>query len=212
MLKIIGWIFLGFLLFVFLLLFLPVHTRVRYDGAVQVWCGLGPVSLRLFPLKKKAERPKKEKTQAAETKSQPKKKKPAGQKLTWDTVCDYIRLALEALGAMRRRLVIRNLTCHVKVAVKDAAATALLYGRVAAGVSALYPVMERSLRVKKTDIAVDADFEGEKLDILADVTIAACPMRMLIAAVILLIRFLKIRRKSKQQDQPIQEKGGKIHE
>ena len=59
MLKIIGWIFLGFLLFVFLLLFLPVHTRVRYDGAVQVWCGLGPVSLRLFPLKKKAERPKK---------------------------------------------------------------------------------------------------------------------------------------------------------
>ena len=38
LLKIIGWIFLGFLLFVFLLLFLPVHTRVRYDGAVQVWC------------------------------------------------------------------------------------------------------------------------------------------------------------------------------
>ena len=98
------------------------------------------------------------------------------------------------------------------MAGKDAAATALLYGRAAAGVSALYPVMERSLRVKKTDIAVDADFEGEKLDILADVTIAACPMRMLIAAVILLIRFLKIRRKSKQQDQPIQEKGGKIHE
>ena len=199
MLKIIGWIFLGFLLFVFLLLFLPVHTRVRYDGAVQVWCGLGPVSLRLFPLKKKAERPKKEKTQAAETKSQPKNKKTAGQKITLDTVCDYIRLALEALGAMRRRLVIRNLTCHVKVAGK-------------AGVSALDPGMERSLRVKKTDIAVDADFEGEKLDILADVTIAACPMRMLIAAVILLIRFLKIRRKSKQQDQPIQEKGGKIHE
>ena len=52
MLKVIGWIFLGFLLFVFLLLFLPVHTRVRYDGALQVWCGLGPVSLRLFPLKK----------------------------------------------------------------------------------------------------------------------------------------------------------------
>lgn len=59
MLKIIGWIFLGFLLFVFLLLFLPIHTRVRYDGALQVWCGLGPVSLRLFPLKKKQSVPKK---------------------------------------------------------------------------------------------------------------------------------------------------------
>ncbi|MBQ2406472.1 MAG: hypothetical protein II312_07360 [Lachnospiraceae bacterium] len=47
MLKILGWVLLGILLFVLFLLLLPVHTRVRYDGALQVWAGLGPVSLRV---------------------------------------------------------------------------------------------------------------------------------------------------------------------
>ena len=53
MLKILGWALVGLLLFVFVLLLLPVRTRVRFDGALQVWAGLGPVSLRVFPMKKK---------------------------------------------------------------------------------------------------------------------------------------------------------------
>ena len=64
MLKILGWVLLGILLFVLFLLLLPVHTRVRFDGALQVWAGLGPVSLRIFPLKPKKDKPKKEKTQS----------------------------------------------------------------------------------------------------------------------------------------------------
>ena len=59
MLKILGWVLLGILLFVLFLLLLPVHTRVRYDGALQVWAGLGPVSLRVFPLKPKKNKAKK---------------------------------------------------------------------------------------------------------------------------------------------------------
>ncbi len=213
MLSIIGWVLLGLLLFVFVLLLLPVHTRIRYDGALQVWCGLGPVSLRLFPMKKKP-KTEKEKAQAAEKKAEKAAKKAAKpkkdkQKLTLEIICDYIRLGVEALGMMRRRLVLRNLTCHLKVASKDAASTALLYGRIAAAVSALYPVLERNLRVRHTDIAVDADFEHETLDVVADVTLAVCPLRMLLAGMILLIQFLKIQKKSKR---PIEEKGGKLHE
>ena len=211
MLKILGWVLLGFLLFVLFLLLLPVRTRVRFDSALQVWAGLGPVSLRVFPLKKK---PKKEKTQAADTKIKPKKektKKPR-KKLTLDIICDFIRLGAEALGTLRRRLVIQNLTCHLKVANGDAAATAILYGRVAAAVSALYPVLERNLRIRKTDIAVDVDFEGKTTAILADITLAVCPLRLLMAAVVLLIHFLKINSKIKKHNQPIEEKGGINHE
>ena len=222
MLKILGWALVGLLLFVFVLLLLPVRTRVRFDGALQVWAGLGPVSLRVFPMKKKP-KSEKEKAQAAEKKaakkakkeakkaSKPKKEKPK-QKLTLELICDYIRLGLQALGMLRRRLVLANLTCHLKVASKDAAGTALLYGRIAAAVSSLYPVLDRNLRIKKTDIAVDADFERDKLEILADVTLAVCPLRLLIAGVILLFQFLKIRNKTKQFNQPIEEKGGKLHE
>ena len=218
MLKILGWALVGLLLFVFVLLLLPVRTRVCFDGALQVWAGLGPVSLRVFPMKKKP-KSEKEQTQAADKKaakkakkaSKPKKEKPK-QKLTLEIICDYIRLGVEALGMLRRRLVLSNLTCHLKVASKDAAGTALLYGRVAAAVSAVYPVLEQNLRIKKTDIAVDADFESEKLEILIDVTLAVCPLRLLIAGVILLFQFLKIYRKSKRVNQPTEEKGGKLHE
>lgn len=222
MLKILGWALAGLLLFVFVLLLLPVRTRVRFDGALQVWAGLGPVSLRVFPMKKKS-KSEKEKAQAAEKKaakkaqkeakkaSKPKKEKPK-QKLTLEIICDYIRLGVEALGMLRRRLVLSNLTCHLNVASKDAAGTALLYGRISAAVSALYPIFQQNLRIKKTDITVDADFESEKLEILVDVTLAVCPLRLLVAGVILLFQFVKIRKKTKQINQPIEEKGGKLHE
>lgn len=222
MLKILGWVLLSLLLFVFVLLLLPVRTRVRFDGVLQVWVGLGPVSLRVFPMKKKP-KSEKEKAQAAEKKAAKKAKKEAKkvsksqkekpkQKLTLEIICDYIRLGVEALGMMRRRLVLTNVTCHLKVASKDAAGTALLYGRIAAAVSALYPVLQRNLRMKKTDIAVDADFERENMEILADVTLAVCPLRMLIAGIILLFQLLKIRKKTKQINQTIEEKGGILHE
>ena len=61
-------------------------------------------------------------------------------------------------------------------------------------------------------IAVDADFESEKMEILADITLAVCPLRLLIAGVILLLQFLKIYRKTKPVVQPTKEKGGKLHE
>ena len=209
MLKILGWVLLGFLLFLLFLLLLPVHTRVRYDSVLQVWAGLGPVSLRIFPLKKK---PKKEKTQAAVKTEKPKKPKKPKKKLTLEIICDFIKLGVEALGRLKRQLVLSNLTVHLKVASPDAANTALLYGRVAAAVSALYPVLERNLRIKKTDIAVDADFDGQKTDVVADISLAVCPLRLLIAGIILALHFLKIYRKIKRHNQPVEEKGGTNHE
>ena len=88
----------------------------------------------------------------------------------------------------------------------------MLYGRIAAGVSAVYPVLERNLRIRNTDISVDVDFESDKIDALTDVTLAVCPLRLLLAALILLIRFLKINAKIKKHNQPDEEKGGITHE
>ena len=211
MLKIFGWILLSLLLFIFFLLLLPVHTRVRFDHALQVWCGLGPVSLRIFPLKKK-NKPKQEKKQAADSQKKPSAKKKPKKKLSLEVIVDFIHLGAEALGTMRRRLVVQDLTCHLNVAGTDAAATALLYGRIAAAVSSLYPVLERNLRIRHTDISVDADFEGKQTEVLLDVKLAVCPLRLMMSAVVLLIHFLKIYRKMKEKDQPIDEKGGKVYE
>ena len=214
MLHIIGWVLLGILLFLFVLLLLPIHTRARFDGALQVWAGLGPVFLRVFPLKPGKKKPsKKEKTQAAEKDSK-KKTKPKKEKipLSFDIVCDYIRLGAEALGKMRRRLVVKNLSCHLKVASADAAKTAITYGEVTGAVSVLYPVLERNLRIKRTDISVDADFESSKWNILTDVTLAVCPLRMLTAACVLGLHFLKIQRKQKRLAKAKVKKGGTTNE
>ncbi|MBR5536297.1 MAG: DUF2953 domain-containing protein [Clostridia bacterium] len=209
MLSILGWVLLSILLFVLFLLLLPIHTRVRYDGAVQVWAGMGPVSLRIYLLKKKKSKPKKEKTQGAEKTGKADKPK---KKLTLEIIFDLIKLGVEALGTLKRQLVLSNLTVQLKIGDKDAAKTAILYGRVAAAVSSLYPILERNLRIKKTDIAVDADFDGGKTDLLADITLAVCPLRLLLASVVLLFHFLKIRKKIKLHNQPTEEKGGITHE
>lgn len=214
MLSVLEWILLGILAFLIVLLLLPVHTRARFDGALQVWCGIGPVSLRIFPLKKKPKQQKK-KSETQNTEESQKKKRAKSKpkkKLTLEILCDFIRLGAQALGKLRRRIVIRNLICHLVISDNDAAATALLYGKIAAAVSTLYPVLDRNLRIHHTDISVDADFEKQKSTILLDIKLAVCPLRLLISAVILLLQFLKIYRKMKVTDQPIEEKGGKVHE
>ncbi len=209
MLPVAGYMLLGILLFLFVLLLLPAHVRVRYDRTVKIWGGLGPVSLCLYPGKKKA-KPKKEKTKTAEGKKREKKNSDQKPKFTAEILCDYIRLGAQALGKLRRRLVIRDLVCRWSIGGPDAAGIALTYGRVAAAVSALYPVLDRNLRIKNSEIAVDADFESGKSDLFADVTIAACPLRLLIAGIVLLTVFLKIRKK--QTSQSTDEKGGILNE
>lgn len=194
MLEIVCRALVGVLLFLLVLLLLPVHMRLRFDGKLQVWCGLGPVAFRLLPPKKPA-KPKKEKakTAAADAAQQTAEEK---QQHRFDPVqiVDYLHLGAEALGKLRRRLVIRQLTLRLRISSEDAAQTALMYGQTAASISALYPVMERNLRLRKTDLSVDADFEQTASQIFGEAVIAACPLRLLAAATLLLIRFRKLRK------------------
>lgn len=214
MLQIIGWILLGILLWMVLLLFVPVRTRLRYDGRLNLWCGLGPVSAHIFPFKKKKKSPAKQKRQKPKEKKREKQKKPPRpkQKLTLELATEYARLGTRALKMMRCRLVISRLICHLTIAGEDAAKTALLYGRISAAVSSVFPLLKDGFRLKKTDIAVNADFEKTKPEALVDVTVSACPFRLLTAAVVLLIQFLKIRRASQPQTQTTQQEGGNCNE
>ncbi len=206
MLVIVSRTLLGVLLFLLFLLLLPMHTRLRFDGKLQVWCGLGPVSFRLFPSKKPT-KPKKEKAKAAGASQQSTEESRRGFDLM--QILEYVRLGAEAFGVLRRRLVIRQLTLRLRISSEDAAQTALLYGRTAAAISALYPVLERNFRLRKTALSVDADFEQSTSQIFAESVIAACPLRLLMAAAVLLFRFLKLRKK---QTLPQNEKGGELYE
>lgn len=218
--KIIGLILLGLLLLLLLLLLLPVRLRVQYNGALQVHAGLGPVCLQLYPRKKRQKEPKKPKK--CEKKHSPdgkkakkqKKRKLLPEKLSLQRILALIRLGLKAVGAMLRPISAPRLQLAVQVGGRDAYAVAMTYGELAAGLSALYPVLQNSLRIRRTDISVDADFTAETVRLQGDVTFSACPLRYLIAACRILIAYLRLRRQEKQHDleQNTQEKGGITHE
>ena len=221
--KIIGLILLGSLLLLLLLLLLPVRLRVQYDGALQVHAGLGPVCLRLYPMKKRQKEPKKPQKPEKNHSSAEKKAKKAKprkapallpEKPSLQLILDLVRLGLKAVGAMLRPISVPRLQLAVQVGGKDAYAVAMTYGELTAGLSALYPLLQRSLRIRKTDISVDADFTAETLRLQGDVTFSACPLRYLIAVCRLLIAYLRLRRQEKQRDmkQNKQEKGGITHE
>lgn len=218
--KIIGLILLGLLLLLLLLLLLPVRLRVQYDGALQVHAGLGPVYLQLYPRKKRQKEPKKPKE--CEKKHSPdgkkakkqKKRKLLPEKLSLQRILALVQLGLKAVGAMLRPISVPRLQLAVKVGGRDAYAVAMTYGELAAGLSALYPVLQNSLRIRRTDISVDADFTAETLHLQGDVTFSACPLRYLIAICRILLAYLRLRRQEKQHDleQNTQEKGGITHE
>ena len=58
MLRVLGWILLGLLSILLLVLLAPVSVRAKYADSLEVWLSLGPVKLRAFPLKKRQNRKK----------------------------------------------------------------------------------------------------------------------------------------------------------
>jgi len=170
-----------------LILLLPAKARVRYDGSLTVWGGLGPISVKVYPAQKKKEghAKKKEEKLPQQIAEKPKRK------ITLEEVRSYLHLAVDALGRIKRMLVIRNLAVHAVIANADPSKAAMAYGGAAAVISSMMPVLEEQLRIRKTDLAVDLDFTGEA-SVMADVTVSAVVLCLLIAAMQIFRRFRQI--------------------
>ena len=222
MLRVLGWILLGLLGLMLLVLLTPVSVRAKYADSLEVWLGLGPVKLRAFPLKKRQNRkkqPKKEKkTKEKKAKQKPETEKAAKKPAlkietpTLDQLPDYLRLGADALGSMRRILV-REFRLSLTLGGDDAAKTALNYGRVAALFSLLGPLLDRAVRVRRKDVSVETDFSGGPNRAAGEIEIAACPLRLVIAGLKLLFAFLALQRKTaREKTNDNETKGGNEHE
>lgn len=169
-----GWlIFLGV---VFLLAILPLGARAAYDsGGFRAWVLVGPVRIAVFPQKKEKkpkekEQPKAEKTpeeKAEENLAKPPKppakeesKEEKGGSLT--DFLPFVRLGLDALGDLRRKLRVNNLYVRLVLASSDPADLGIQYGRAWEALGNLMPRLERVLRIQKRDIQLGCDFEAEQ--------------------------------------------------
>ena len=203
-----------------LLAILPLGVSVMYDedGAV-VKLIAGPVKITLFPRPKKDKKPKKKKN----TKKQPDQDpqpKPAKQKATVQPdkektgaeqpakkggpITDFlplVQIALDMLGAFRRRLRVKVLELKLVMAADDPCDLAVNYGRAWAAVGNLMPRLERVLVIKKRNIEVKCDFETARTLVTARLDLTITLGRILATVVVYgvkaLIEFLKIKNKRK---------------
>ena len=165
------------LLALFLLLFLLGRIRVGGDGeysadGLLIRVRVGPISIRVFPLRKKRE--KKEKKPAEKGKkpssspqngekkepSQPEKPKKGG---TLDLVKAGLPLVGEAAGALTERIRIDLLRMDLLFGGTDAAQTAILFGMSNALIAPLLAVFQQNFEVKEHRVRTAVDFNEKTI-------------------------------------------------
>ena len=218
-----GWLITFGILF--LLAVLPLGVSVSYDEAGAVVKVIaGPVKITLFPRPKKEKKPKKtenkpqpasqkqETTLETEQPAQSKKTETPAQtakeakpdKKSGGSITDFlplVRIALDMLGAFRRRLRVNMLELKLIMASDDPCDLAVNYGRAWAAVGNLMPRLERVFVIKKRNIEVECDFESGQTTVIARLDLTITLGRIIATAVVYgvkaLIEFLKIKNKRK---------------
>ena len=150
---------------VLLILFFPLRIRVIYNAdGLFAWLNIGPFRYWVYPEK---ESPKEEKKQA-------KKKKETFGEL--ESLLQKLRETWELLDFLRQKLTIRLLQVRLRLAGDDPYTLSLNYGRTWAAAGNLIPVLEEMFNIKKRDVDISCDYNGEtnlvfmKLDIYLTVS------------------------------------------
>ncbi len=218
--MIVLYILAGIVILIILILCIPIGAAAEYgqDGAV-VTLVAGPVHIRLYPGtgKEKPKKPKKAKKAKKPKKAKAKSKKAAGEteKKKFDLggslpmFRELLGLLPGLLSGFRNRLRIRQLTLHLNFGGKgeDPAGAAILYGRAWAAIGALWPQLERFLRIRQPDIQANVDFSSEETTVYAKATAVIPVGSILRIGITYGVRGLKIYLKHQKKLQ----QGGKKH-
>ncbi len=196
-----GWLIaLGVLV---LLAILPLGARVHYNSeGVVVKVIAGPVKLQVVPAKKKdplkpqkEKKPKPEKKKKAVAAKKEEKPKEKGGSIT--DFIPLVKIALELLDGLRRKIRIDRLDLKLIMAADDPCDLAVNYGKAWAAVGNLWPQLERCFVIKKRNVEVECDFEASETVIIAraDVTITLGRLLGLVVyhGVRALIAFIKMK-------------------
>ena len=206
----------GLSLLILLVLILPVRLRVTYDKTLTARLRiLFFIPYTLYdesrpekPAKKKKadadkpkkEKPKKEKKSASHLfKERAEQLKTRGAAGVLDWLRDMARLVLGATRRLLRAIRVTRLDLQIRVAGEDAAETALSCGRWCAAAYPLLGTLMCAVRTKRSDVRIEPDYFGDKTIATADVRLSILPWRVLVAAVWMLISYLRLTRPGSDQ-------------
>lgn len=168
-----GWIIT--LLILVLLAILPLGADVRYNAeGLSLKVIAGPIRIGILPSKKnkpKKERKEKEKPRKPrEAKVQKPQKSEETPKEKGGPITDFlplVKVALDLLNSLRKKLRIRRLELKLIMAADDPCDLAVNYGRANAALGNLLPQLERCFVIKKRDVEIECDFEASETVIIA---------------------------------------------
>ena len=153
---------------VLLILALPMGVWFRYDdGTLEAAASVGPVTVFRYPMKPRRRKPKKARQTAPDQPPEPKKK----GKFPWKLLKPLLSVLLDLLGKMRRKLLVSELYLCVRCGGKDAAHTALQYGKAWALIGSLDPVLHNCFRIAHRQAEVLCDYHSDRLRLLLEMRV-----------------------------------------
>ena len=102
-----------------------------------------------------------------------------------------VKVALNFLGAFRRKLRVNRLELKLILAGGDPCDLAVNYGRAWAAVGNLMPRLERLFVIKKRDVEVECDFTASETLVIARLDLTVTLGRLLGLAIVYGVRALK---------------------
>ena len=193
-----GWIVLGIILAVFVLIgCIPVGVDALYhENALALRLKIGFLHMQVLPAKPKKKKTKPQRAKRAQKKPDAKPVKPIKQfrmqKLTLQDILALLDLACDTLGNLRRKLRVEVLVLHVTLNGSDPAKAAILYGRAWALIGMLNPKLEQLFMIKKRDIQPVLDYNEKEMKLDAHLALTITIGRTLSLAVRAGMRFLKL--------------------
>lgn len=218
-LQILGWVLLSLfgliVVLTLIMLFTPFKVAVVYPQLLVV-CKFGPVKYTVYPLRKKAKKPKKNKdkkkntaqktsntNQAKKTEQNTQKhkktqtqstaKKP--NKLMGDMnikrILSIVQEALPQVGKAFRKLTFDKLCMSIVVADNDRAKCAEYYGVLCAVVPQVVESLRSTFTLKHTDIEINCDMAGVTPSFACDIIASVRAVDMVVPAFAVLIKILK---------------------
>lgn len=163
---------------------LPIGAGAVYDtNGPQAYLLIGPMSITLYPGKKKEKGAKAAKKKPAKKRTAPAQKKNKSKKGgSFSDFLPLLKTIVEFLCDFRSKIRVKHLEMKLILAGGDPCDLALNYGKAWAALGNLMPQLERFFIIKKRDLEVECDFTSDKTLVYARLDITITVGRLLYLA------------------------------
>lgn len=197
-------IIMAVLLVIVIILLIPVGVEAEYgEPGVTFWLRIGGLRMVLYPRPPKPEGKKKQNKEKKKKEEEPEgEKTKKGGDLKF--IMELVHIGVEALGKLKRALLIKKLRLYFCFGGEDPAKAALSFGGASAGAGMLVPLLQSNFRIKEMDIRSSVDFTASGTRVYAHADIRIRPIAAIAIAAVAGVKLLKvlIKKKTAKAEQP----------